>query len=293
MKNIINYYYNLLPENVFQNDKEYYFFINSIRYSLIEYKGEEKDIYETYNKHLDILKKIYVHPIILNKKGYPYTKIDKKNYILMQTIYYGNKVNIDNIIPFTKIIATENDNTWNELWSQKNDYLEYQTKLIETKYPLLKKSFGYFIGLAETAISIVNITEKQPSPNVYAHKRINKKSTTFDLYNPLNITEDLRVRDPAEYFKQNFFKGENIEPELNKYFKNEKLNKYEYLMFLARMLYPTYYFDMYEDIITGKIEEKNLNQIIEKVEDYEQILKKIYNYYKSFMNIFQIEWLEY
>ena len=58
------------------------------------------------------------------------------------------------------------------------------------------------------------------------------------------------------------------------------------------MLYPTYYFDLYEDIISGAKDEDELKKIINRVNDYEQLIKKVYQYYKSFLNMFPIEWLE-
>lgn len=63
-------------------------------------------------------------------------------------------------------------------------------------------------------------------------------------------------------------------------------------MFLARLIYPTYYFDMYEQIISGKVKEQELNKIIAKNQEFENQIKKIYNYYKSFLHLTPIEWLE-
>ncbi|MDD6264141.1 MAG: hypothetical protein PUA97_03380, partial [bacterium] len=60
----------------------------------------------------------------------------------------------------------------------------------------------------------------------------------------------------------------------------------------ARMLYPTYYFDVYEDIIKGIKKEEEIKKITNKISDYEHILKKIYNHYKNFIMITPIEWLE-
>ena len=58
------------------------------------------------------------------------------------------------------------------------------------------------------------------------------------------------------------------------------------------MLYPTYYYDLYEEIISGKKEEKEIKKIINKVNDYEKILKNIYTYLKEFLVFTPIEWLE-
>ena len=126
----------------------------------------------------------------------------------------------------------------------------------------------------------------------YTHKRIDKNSTAFDLYNPLNINIDTKVRDAAEYLKHNFFNGINIEKDLEYFLKTSNLNSEEYILFLARMMYPTYYYDLFEKIIKKEKEEKEIINIINKVEEYEKIIKKLYTYYKAFINIPVIEWLE-
>ena len=294
MKNVINYYYNLYPENIFQSKDEYYFFINNIRYSFIEYKEDIKKIEKIYNMHLDILKKnMYVHSIILNKDGKPLTIIKEVPYILMQTLYYGENIDIRNILSFFNIEANTNKEiTWEELWKNKNDYIEYQIKLLGDKYKLLKESVYYYLGLGENAIELLNITNPKNIKMYYTHNRIDKKRTSFDLYNPLNIIIDTKVRDIAEYLKQNFFKGENIEKDLEYYLKTENLNPAEHILFFSRLLYPTYFYDLIEKIIRNEKEEKEVLNIIGKVDEYESILKKLYKYYKTFINIPVIEWLE-
>lgn len=292
MKNVINYYYNLYPENVFQNKDGYYFYIEGIRYCLIKYIGNLNEIDSIYETHLDILRRgLYVHLIVLNHDGKPLTKINNNYYILLQTKYYEEKISLNNLIDFSEIFISRKKCDWSKLWSDKNDYLEYQINLLGYKHPLLRDSFSYYLGLGEAAIAIANNIEDSLPLNVYCHKKISKKDTSFLLYNPLNIKVDLKVRDAAEYFKRSFFDGFDIEKELTSFFNSVKFSTYEYMMFFARMIYPTYYFDMYEEIITGRIKDENILPIINKASEYEIYLKKIYNYYKSFLNIYPIEWL--
>ena len=62
----------------------------------------------------------YVHPIILNNQNQILTYISNEPYILMITIYYENKININDIIAFSNSIAyTTKPNNWGNLWSQK------------------------------------------------------------------------------------------------------------------------------------------------------------------------------
>lgn len=294
MKNAINYYYSLYPENIHQTEKGYYFIINGVRYFLTKYLGDPKDIQKIYDAHLKLLNQnFYIHPIVLNSQNQILTYINSEPYILMITIFYENKINLNDILYFSKL--ANNSKTapnWGELWSQKNDYLEYQISQLGRKHPLIRESFSYYIGLGETAIQLVNSLEKTNVPLVYAHRRIEETHKQYDLYNPLNLTIDYSVRDIAEYLKSRFFSGKDITNELTYYLNNTKLSTYEYFLFLARLIYPTYYFDLYEEIITDRKDDEEIKKITDKVDDFENIIKKIYHYYKSFLPVPRIDWLE-
>lgn len=293
MKNVINYYYSLYPDNIHQTEKGYYFIINQTRYILTKYLDDPKNIQEIYEMHMYLLNQnFYVHPIVLNNQNQILTYINNEPYILMITIYYENKINTNDIIAFSNTLVKNEPPKWGNLWSQKNDYLEYQISMLGQNHPLIRESFSYYIGLGETAIQLVNSIEKINEPLVYAHKRINQNDRQYDLYNPLNITTDFKVRDMAEYLKSRFFGGENINNELAYYFNNARLTTNEYLLFLSRMIYPTYYFDIYEEIITNRKKDEEIKKIISKTDEYEKLLKTIYNYYKTFLTIPIIEWLE-
>ena len=164
--------------------------------------------------------------------------------------------------------------------------------MLGKKHPLITESFSYYIGLGETAIQLVNSLEKTNINLVYSHKRINADDKQYDLYNPLNLIVDYKVRDIAEYLKSRFFNDENIMDDLTYYLNNVRLSTYEYYLFLARLIYPTYYFDLYEEIITDRKEDEEIKKITNKVDDFEKIIKKVYNYYKTFLPISKIEWLE-
>jgi len=62
-------------------------------------------------------------------------------------------------------------------------------------------------------------------------------------------------------------------------------------MLYARLIYPTYYFDIYEDIMSGKKDEDDLIPIIDKVDDYEMFLKNAYYEISKYAPIDRIEWL--
>ena len=275
MKNTINYYYN----------------INNNNYLLLKCDNIEEldDIYKLDSYLIQILP---VHKIILNINNEIITKINDNNYLLLQ-LYIDNKVDLNKIIELNNINIPDyfsklrRDN-WSLLWTNKIDYLEYQLSQIGRKYPIIRDSFNYYIGLAENAIILVNNTDKRNIVLGLSHRRIS--SNFFDLYNPLNIVIDIRIRDVCEYFKYCFFDNIDISRELELFLNYNNLDINEGKLFLARMLFPTYYFDLYEKVINNEIDESEIKKIIVKADSYEKILKQIYYHFKN--NQLNIEWLE-
>ncbi|MBR2857616.1 hypothetical protein IKE96_00075, partial [bacterium] len=281
MRNAINFYYNLILEDIHQKGDIYYFDYNNVRYVLVQYGNNPEILNDIYNLQMAILNNgLYIHQIILNKDGQIATIINGSPYILMKTIYYNDNITYSMIISFINAFVYRYENiikdfgslnnsrdfllervNWGDLWARKNDYLEYQISQVGQKNLILRNSFSYYIGLGETAIELVNSISFNDIVKGIAHRRIDSSFNTFDLYNPLNLVIDSRIRDVAEYFKTSFFNGKDINDELNYFLKYSNLNQTEYLLFLARMLYPTYYFDLFEDIIIGKNDKEEIKKI--------------------------------
>ena len=293
MKNVIKYYYNILFDDLRQTKENYYFDIQNSRYFFILYNKDISNLSNIYQLQNNLLKQnIYVHQIILNKDGGIITFAGNNSYILIKSTFYKEKINLNKIISFSNIIMPAKKLDYKTLWAEKNDNLEYQISQIGQRYPLIKESFNYFLGLAETSIWLLNEIKNDYFINVIAHERIDYNNTDYELYNPLNLIIDSRVRDITEYFKSAFFKGVDISGELNNFLNNANLMENEMYLFLARMFYPTYYFDVYENILNGNLKEDVIKKIIDKTDDYEQILKQIYINFKNKINFPTIEWLE-
>ena len=296
MKNNIMYYYNLRIDNITQNNNNYYFTINNDNYCFTIYTRDIKESNEIYklNKYM-LSSNILVHEIIPNKDNYVVTIINNIPYILYKIYINKNKkLNINELTYLSNYtyqvdkILTRNN--WNVLWSTKIDYFEYQINQMGKKYPILVDTFAYFTGLAENAISYVKYTtletQMETSDNpVISHRKIN--NNIEPLYNPLNIILDHKSRDIAEYIKLSFLnKNTNIYQELDSYFSNNYYSEYG-----LRLLYPSFYFDMYEQIIQGLRKESDLLNIVSLLDDYELYLKEMYYYLKKYHNIPEIDWI--
>lgn len=299
MKNALNYYYNLNPNNIHKKEKMYKFIYDDNYYTLLDITDNNKNLTEVYNLSIELNRKgIYTHQIILNNQNKIETYINDNIYVLLKT--YGKMdqiIKIADIINFSLITSNIDLNTkikrdnWYQLWINKMDYFEYQISQINKKYPILAESFCYFEGIVETGISLLANEKLEYKSLCIAHNRIKKKDTLFDFYNPFNFIIDSKVRDVAEYIKE-CIKDENqynlIEENLN----TMNLRDEDYKMFFIRLLYPSFYFDVYEEIIDNKKEEIEIKKIIDKIDIYENIIKRTYNYIKKMSSLGEIEWIK-
>ncbi len=292
MKNLINYYYNLLITEFRKIDDYFIFDIDNNRYEFLFFDRDVNKLYRIYN--LLISRNKYCHEIIINKDNSIITFYDNKPYILIKkNIYLNSLVTLDEILNYDIKVYDNHKFNWSELWKSKIDYYEYQMNQLGFKYKLLKQSFSYYIGLSETAITLLNYINDDKIDNYICHNRINYKEEMDNFLNPTNIVIDNITRDIAAYFKVNYINElitiDEVINDLNKI----NLSYNESILLLSRLLYPSYYFDMYDKIIQDKISEEKINYYIEKNVYYETFLKQIYKYLKFRYKIPEIEWMEY
>lgn len=298
MKNAIMYYYNLIPTSIHLTNDYIRFNVNDESYMLEVYKRNADEIQDLYNLSLYLLQyNVLCHQIIPNKSNQLITFINNIPYVLLK-VFVDNKqlIRQEDLLTFQNIIIDENKfksikrNNWLDLWTTKIDYLEYQVSEFGKKYSIIRDSFSYYIGLAENAIQFLKTINKRV-PLCIAHRRIKKDYTMYDLYNPLEFIIDTRIRDYSEYFKQIFLE-ENIDLEnIKTYIYNNNLMEFEIKLLFCRMLFPTTYFDVYEDIVIDSADESLLLPIINKSNEYESLLKKIYLFLFNYSYTEVIEWL--
>mgnify|MGYP004674425151 FL=1 len=300
MKNIINYFYNLNITELTNKDNIYSFYDNDELYYFYIYNNNIKNINLTKDIDDSLKKDTLIHEIIINKDNSIITYYNNIPYILC-------KINININKPITlgeinylssKVIITNSKITyhsWQDLWSIKMDYLEKVINENGKKYPIIVDSFNYFVGMAENAISYYNnLSNKEVDNNSLAisHRIININATVYAIYDPVNIIIDHKARDIAEYIKYSFFSDNtNIFKELNVYFKYNYYTKDDVVMLLARVLYPSFYFNMYEDIMINSKEEKIITNITSKLDKYELYLTRVFKYFNNFYNLPVPEWL--
>lgn len=303
MKNTINYYYNISVDDFIKTDKDYYFHLNNEEYHLIVFNRPYEDVEPVYKLNVE-MKKIgcLVHEIIINKDKQIVTIINDTPYVLLKLCKYKNeRVFLNDIsymqnmtfnIKFDKSLLR---NDWVKLWGDKIDYYEYQISQLGKKYPILCDSLSYFIGLGENAISYIinNSRDDNSSAPIVSHKRIRINEGSFEFYNPLNFVIDSRVRDIAEYIKNCFINDKLDFYEIKSYFNVSNFTSDEYKFLFSRLLFPTFYFDMYDEIINNSFNEERIIKVIEKTYEYEDVLFNIYKFvvYEKRVQLEPIEWI--
>lgn len=284
MKNILEFFYQIVLND--EINQQGYFFYNNNLFELKEYKRSQEEIkgLVILNNYM-LINNIKINRIILNINNEPLSFYNNKYYVLLKIDYrnvYNNCYNSYRS-PNIKELDSLKRNNWSLLWSVKVDYIEYQVSHLIHKYPILYKTVNYYIGLSENAIMAFNMLNVHEELYI-SHRRLN------DVFDPTELVIDYKVRDISEYIKNTFFYKEDSYDEIINYIRTLRLEKMDYMLLYIRLLFPSYYFDMYYEILNGRPEEDIL-LITSKALLYEKMLKDIYNIFKTYVNIINISWL--
>lgn len=304
MENIINYYYNITIENIIKQNDNLYFSSNGNKYCFRIFSNNINLIKDIYNLNNYLSTFILIDKIILNKYNEILTEYNNNLYILtlinnktsIEDLIYNNKVlptisNLSNIkVPETKSLERNN---WEILWGNMIDYYEMQIGQNEKKYPLIRESLDYYIGMAENAISYLVNTKKEVKKENSDNMVLVHNNLNHSLFDPLNIIFDHKARDLAEYIKLSFFNNnKDIFKELDEYFFYNRYSLYGIRVLYARVLYPSYYFKLYDKILRGENEEKELTPIISRINEYEDYLYNLSLYLNKYYDIPSVDWLK-
>ena len=297
MKKMIEYYYGFKNIELSNIGNKYYFYFNNKSYVFFMCKRSIEEL-NSLNKILQN-NKIY-NKIVPNIFNQLITFIEGKEYILVEKInrYDNEKISVNDILKNYNIIdenqySSLSRTNWYELWTKKIDYILYQREHIRGKYNIIDEYLDYYIGLAEVAISYykatVNTYNKKGSV-VLSHRRI-RNALKKEYYNVDDLIIDYPVRTLSEYLKYKFFNDNINMKDLSIIFL--KINYDEYLnrLLFSRMLFPSYFFDIYERVVNDDYSQKELITIVKKIKKYEEFLKNIFYFINKKTRIPTIDWL--
>lgn len=305
MKELLKNEYNVYDIELIENSEYSYFVFQERLYYLVPYVRSEEELKELVSLNEELLGKgLPTGKFVLNNHNSYINFYNGKKYVLLEMQAGSNQeYNVLDMVGFADMLVIGSKksilyrNQWAELWSAKADYFEYQIRQLGKDKPIILNSFSYYIGLMENAIAYVNNTTKKYNLSVNEHITLQRKRVVFpnialNYFNPIHYVIDIEVRDVASYFKSLFFNSyEDLFTEVYAYLKRRKLGMLGYQLLYARLMYPSFYFDIYEKVMEGEMEESALLPVINKAEDYELFLRDMYQIISQFAPIERVEWL--
>ena len=296
MNNAILFFYNINIQEIKRINNNYYFTYQQNNYVIYKYNRDISEINEIYELNIELLSKGLIgYEIIPNKTNELIFLYENNYYVLMKIPNIKNKkITYEDILSFNFIqnqnkYKTIDKSNWNQNWSKKIDYIIYQFSQIKNKHKEIDSSIDYFIGIWENAISYYNDTISNKNKKYVTHIRIENDMDLLEYLNPLNFVIDYKERDIGEYLKTYVINNnytENMIDTILKYTNQEGI-----VLLISRLLFPSYYFDLYENIIEGKTKEEEINVIVKKHYNVLNLIKYIFKKYWDY-NIPYINWIK-
>ncbi len=295
MNNAILFFYDLSISEIKRINNNYYFTYLNDNYGVYLYTRGLNELEDIYNLNNDLLNQGLIgFQIILTKDRQMVFNYQNKMYILMRIPNIRNKlITYEDIKSFyfnidvSKYKSIDKSN-WGVNWSNKIDYIYYQFDQVKTKYKVIDSSIDYFIGIWENAISYFNNNKVFKEKNV-SHMRLGVDTDLLEFLNPLGFVIDYKERDLGEYIKF-YIINRNYSSDTVNYFVNG-LDRDSVILLIARLLFPSYYFDVYEEIIIDGLDDSVIEDIICKRDNIISLIKYIFNTYSN-SNIPYIEWIK-
>lgn len=276
MEDMLRLNYNLTNSKITINKGKIYINSNGDDFILQQVYDQAKIqvIYDIISKQ-----KLYnfFFEIKLNNRKSIFTQYKQKTYCLMyvkKNIYDIHEHEINGFkIEMVEGIGQYEVN-WLKAWRIKQNALV--DIVSQNTYPsIISELVDYYIGLSEMAIQYLKNTNYEVD---YGKKTLYLSSYRFDRENhrnPLNLVIDRKERNLAELIRNDFLyenKRKYTIDIINQIIKKEKLDR---KIIVARLMFPTYFFDIIDKYIAGESVEEEINIIIQKNIQYEIFIKEL------------------
>ena len=291
IKNFIFNNYEIYPNKIYYIDEHdlYFFDGNEMFYICIK---KSTDINENEIKvYFDLIEevnsknsKIKMNRIVKTKNNEFYCRKNNKIIILFKKESCDSIEEIVNFINEQDYVNTLNLPIVNlkEKIEKEIDKIEENVSDNYSDYPLVEKSFNYFIGMAENSVQLLNDYDTKNE------KYLGLKSSFFDF-------EKLSNYNIFDFFRSNKYYNEAITIKKKIFLHEFNFNEIDHLIvemiendliyLFSVFLYPIEYFDILSLMFSN---EKELSR--ETKEKYNNVFKKIIddsNYYLKFLNYFR------
>ena len=271
MKELLKEKYKIEIDDYYEYKGGIIFFLDGVRYYFVKHNYDD----EFFNILIEMIqelktKQVYLHEFILDKLG----RVNADGYCLMKIIIFGDEITEKEMQRFYAI-RNFNDEFYKqyvsliELWYKKLDYLEYQVSELSNRL-IINNSFDFYLGITEEVLQYLNnfsdVSMKQYLS--LAHRSLSSFNV-IDFYNPLNIIIDIYTRDLGLYVKN------NQDYDYLYQFMQNASHDYAYYYLYARLILPSDYFKILEDILLDNKQEKELSNYITKYLEYEEYINCI------------------
>ena len=290
MKNVIYTYYNILLDEINKDSNNYFFYFNNDLYIFYLVLNDINVVELIYNFIKE--NNIESYEIILNKDGKLFCDVENQKYSLLKIkgiLKYEIKFDDFKFYPIEK-----EPHNWGELWSERLDYYEIQLRELGYNYQTVLNSFGMFSGLAENAILYFNMSKRMFNDNEVVgivHNRMNYPCYLIDYNNPLNFVIDYNVRDISEYIKAYLLSDDYDLNNVLLLLERLNVNSLMFNLLYSRLMYPTFYFDIFDKIILEDGKDSDIVCVLNVVDKYLDMLNKVYLKFKDKYSMLNVEWL--
>ncbi len=277
--NLISFLYDIKVEVIRKNNDGYVFLYNNNFYIFKNCQMNEEYLQYIYNF---ISNDSFFHKIIKNRHNKYISTYDNQNYILMMVKFNVNRMllleDIYNSGSYHISYVKKKDFNWIKLWKIKIDQVAYFVSNSNIKMDVLSLSIiNYYLELAELAIQIFNLIPIDDYiPLSLCHNRISRNADLYDYYSVTNLVFDHITRDLGEYIKNYVYSDNLIETNQLKILNNLSVN--ERYMLLSRLIFPSYFFDIFDEFILNQQDFRNFYTYFLNVDQYEKNLKIVIDY---------------
>ena len=299
MQNALIYYYDMHINNLQKINEEYFFAFQNQNFIITNYNRKLNEATALYELNMEMLNYGYpMYEIILTKDLNVLFFHEKTYYILMKLPNSDNHViTYEEMLDFSfvpcnqKIINALDKSLWPIFWEEKIDYFERRIMQQLNKYPLINESINFYIGMWENAISYYNDNVISSSLKEVCHKRIAVDTDLLSFYNPLNLLIDYKERDISEYLKSYITKENFTLVKLSNMLDKLLLDRNKAILLISRTMFPSLYFDQYEEITVNGLKEEKINEYIRKRKEYFALIKLLFEKYYV-LRIPYINWIQ-
>lgn len=295
MNNALLFFFNINVSEIKKINNNYYFRYLNSDYGVYFYERDIEEALEIYYLNLELITSGFGgYEIILTKDNEVLFGYENNYYVLMKLPNVKNRlINFYDVISFYYVptfkIKKLDKSNWSYNWSNKIDFIEYQFDQIRGKYKMIDASIDYFIGMWENAISYYNDNVNTNGEKIVCHKRIDVNMDLLDFLNPLNFVVDYKERDRGEFLKSFVLNNNYTESILNEYLRINNLD--DIVLLIARILFPSYYFDLYEEVVLDNRDESDIEKILKKKDNILYLILYIFNRFNNY-NIPVIDWIK-